>query len=100
MSRNFSTLQNRHLIKLFAISARFMPKIAPFKKMFSRRSVQDETLYNLKQASTRPYSSLSLVGCVICERILSSVDLPPPLRPIIPAHPGHHLELTSRSAHT
>ena len=83
------------------ISARRMPRIAPFNKMFSRpvssgwKPVPTSSrLPTLPRISARP-----AVGSVIRERIFSSVLFPAPFRPMIPTtSPRRTSKDTSRRA--
>src|SRR5215204_524247 len=72
---------------LRSISRRRMPRIAPFRKMFSRpvRSPW-KPVPTSSSEPTRPRMTASpSVGSVMRERIFSSVVLPAPLRPMIPS---------------
>ncbi len=78
-----------------------MPRMEPFKKMFSRPvSSGWKPAPTSSSEATRPrISTRPAVGSVMRERILSSVDLPAPLRPMMPmTSPGWTSKLTSRSA--
>ena len=69
------------------ISRRFIPRMAPFRKMFSRPvSSPWKPVPTSSRLPTRPrMTALPRVGVVIRVRILSSVDLPAPFGPMMPS---------------
>ena len=75
--------------------ARFIPRIDPFRKMFSRPvSSGLKPVPTSRRLPTRPrIIARPLVGVVIRVSTLSSVDLPAPFRPITPtASPSANVE--------
>src|SRR6185436_10089695 len=83
------------------ISSRIMPRIAPFRKMFSRPvSSGWKPVPTSSRLDTRPSRSMCpRVGGVIRERIFSSVLFPAPLGPMMPTtSPTCTSKLTSCSA--
>src|SRR5436190_4877350 len=83
------------------ISARLIPRIPPFRKMFSRPvSSGWKPVPTSSSAPTWPFSSATpSVGAVTRERTFSSVVLPAPLRPTTPStSPCSTSSDTSRSA--
>ena len=87
VSMNFSTPAKSMISGSFSpISRRFMPRIEPFRKMFSRPvSSGWKPVPTSSRLPTRPrISARPAVGEVIRVRIFSSVDLPAPFRPITP----------------
>src|SRR5438105_4292144 len=86
---------------LRVISVRRMPRIAPFRKTFSRPvSSGWKPVPTSRRLPTRPVTSAwPRVGSVIRERIRSSVVLPAPFRPMIPStSPSRTWKETSSSA--
>ncbi len=102
VSMNFSTSAKLTISSnLAAISARRMPRMAPLRKMFSRPvSSGWKPVPTSSRLPTRPrISARPVVGSVIRDRILSSVVLPAPLRPMMPTtSPGAISNETSRRA--
>ncbi len=68
------------------ISARLMPRMAPLRKMFSRpvRSSWKPVPTSSSEPIRPVTSTKPVVGSVICESTFSRVDLPAPLRPMMP----------------
>ena len=96
MSANSTISSNRLMI-----SCRFMLRMAPFRKTFSRPvSSGWKPVPTSSSAPIRPRSLASpSVGGVTFERIFSRVLLPAPLWPMIPnVSPRSTSKLTSRSA--
>ena len=87
VSRNRSTSENATISSNFrAISDRFIPRIEPLRKMFSRpvRSGWNPVPTS-KSEPTRPRSrAVPSVGSVIRLRTFKSVDFPAPFRPRMP----------------
>ena len=83
------------------ISRRFMPRIAPFRYVFSRPvSSGWKPVPTSRMLPTRPrIEAVPSVGGVIRVRILRSVDLPEPFLPMKPTtSPSSTLNETSLSA--
>jgi hypothetical protein len=99
---NFSMPENSTMSPSFRwISRRFMPRIEPLRKTFSLPvSSPLKPVPTSSRLPTRPRMiARPTVGAVIRVRILSSVDLPAPLRPMTPrTSPSRTLKLTSRNA--
>ena len=99
---NFSTPEKSTISsKRRRISARVMPRMAPFRKMFSRPvSSGWKPVPTSSRLATRPLiATRPSVGSVMRDRILSSVVLPAPLRPMmLTTSPRLISKSTSRSA--
>ena len=83
------------------ISCSFRPRTAPYMKTFSRPVNSGlNPAPSSSSAATRPCSSTDpVVGVSVPHMSCSSVDLPEPLRPMMPTvAPGATSKLTSRSA--